>query len=58
MNNVIKGRKITGVLSSMTNIDGNISRITSVEGSITYGGGQGNYNNLQKESIEDKTKED
>ena len=40
---VIKGRKITGVLSSITNIDGNIARLTSVDGNITYGGGQGNY---------------
>jgi len=56
---VIKGRKITGVLSSITNIDGNIARLTSVDGSITYGGGQGNYrdynyliNKPQIESVE------
>ena len=56
---VIKGRKITGVLSSITNIDGNIARLTSVDGNITYGGGQGNYrdynyliNKPQIESVE------
>ena len=54
---IIKGRKVTGDLSSIldTNeniignlspildIDGNITRITSVGGSITYSNGQGNY---------------